>query len=170
MSLEGGKAWNDCTYSLTALPRSGCCVVLFTCRWLFMMSKVYCIFVFKKQNRTCGFFLGGLLAFNDKCSVPVTVIITSITFQIRTANTYKQWNIFCTLSWCWVWYVKEAMCFSLTILFTYCFHYCLDLFFFLGCKTKMFPSLKHLAINDNKISQVGSLVRASHFVTACIFI
>ncbi|POI29921.1 hypothetical protein CIB84_006332 [Bambusicola thoracicus] len=37
------------------------------------------------------------------------------------------------------------------------FHYCLDLFFFLGCKTQMFPSLKHLAINDNKISQWSSI-------------
>lgn len=28
---------------------------------------------------------------------------------------------------------------------------------FLGCKTKMFPSLKRLAINDNKISQWSSI-------------
>lgn len=44
------------------------------------------------------------------------------------------------------------------------------LLLFLGCKTKMFPSLKRLAINDNKISQVGYIVMVSHSVNKCIFV
>lgn len=43
---RGGKAWNDCAYSLNALLRSGYCLLLFTCHWPFMMSKVYRVFAF----------------------------------------------------------------------------------------------------------------------------